>query len=97
MGIKGVSMSPQEIIQACIDASFTQEQISSLSGVPQGTISRILTGTHADPRNSTGDKLRKFYSAHVDEIRAKSAADQIKSTDDLQPPTGGQIDEEGSK
>ena len=71
-------MSPQEIVRACIQANFTQEQIAAESGVPQATISRILTGAHSDPRNSTVEKLREFYLAKVEGNDA--IGDEAKAT-----------------
>ncbi|MBX4004311.1 helix-turn-helix domain-containing protein [Ralstonia pickettii] len=48
--------SPREIVQAAIDAGWTQSKIAAESGVPQATISRILSGEN-DPRFSTVEKL----------------------------------------
>ncbi len=48
--------TPREIVQAAIDAGWTQSKIAAETGVPQATISRILSGEN-DPRFSTVEKL----------------------------------------
>lgn len=50
----------QSHVQRLIDSGFTQVEIEEKTGVPQATVSRILTGKHADPRSSTVEKLRQL-------------------------------------
>lgn len=50
----------RELVQALIDAGYTQTEIEAKTGVKQATISRILSGKHADPRSSTVAKLRQM-------------------------------------
>lgn len=48
--------------------------LAELSGVPQPTINRILTGKHGDPRSSTVRKLaRRFCSAERMKLPKKDA------------------------
>lgn len=63
--------TPREIVQAAIDAGWTQSKIAAESGVPQATISRILSGEHNDPRFSTVEKLRAIK---VKKPRRKAAS-----------------------
>ena len=50
----------KQIIEALLEAGETQSSIETGSGVSQATISRILTGTAADPRSSTTAKLAAY-------------------------------------
>lgn len=52
--------SLKQLLQRLIDEGETQASISKSSGVPQPTISRILTGSHEDPRTSTANKILDF-------------------------------------
>lgn len=45
-------------VQRLIDSGYTQVEIEEKTGVPQATVSRILSG--ADPRYSTVEKLLKL-------------------------------------
>ncbi|WP_345894424.1 helix-turn-helix transcriptional regulator [Serratia marcescens] len=53
-------MTPQEMVAALVKAGYTQAQIAHETGVTQSSISRLLTGTHADPRISTVRALQRF-------------------------------------
>lgn len=47
-----------DLLRSLLDSGETQTSIEAGSGVPQATISRILSG--ADPRSSTVDKLAAY-------------------------------------
>ncbi len=49
--------TPQEVTQYLIKLGYTQARISAESGIPQGTVSRIASGKHREPRLSTFQKL----------------------------------------
>ncbi|MGL6191241.1 MAG: helix-turn-helix transcriptional regulator [Serratia nevei] len=51
------------MVRALIARGYTQIQIAEATGVTQSSISRLLTGTHADPRISTVRALEKFVSS----------------------------------
>lgn len=61
---------PQEIVKNLIAAGYTQAQLERLTGVSQSSISRILTGTHTDPRHSTVRSLESFYREHLSSGKA---------------------------
>ena len=63
--------TPQQMIRSLVDANFTQQKICTETGIPQPTLSRILSGKHSDPRTSTSEKLRTLYE--------RSITDQIKA------------------
>lgn len=50
----------KEHLERCIAAGATQTEIEAKTGVSQATISRILSGEHADPRSSTTVKIKSF-------------------------------------
>lgn len=67
----------KQIIEALLEAGETQSSIESGSGVSQATISRILSGTAADPRSSTTAKLAAYAeraSRLRGRVKRKSAA-----------------------
>ncbi|CAJ0805131.1 hypothetical protein LMG18090_04739 [Ralstonia mannitolilytica] len=49
--------TPRQRLQAAIESGMTQSEIAAETGVPQATISRILSGEHSDPRYSTAQKV----------------------------------------
>lgn len=49
--------TPRQRLQAAVDSGMTQSEIAAETGVPQATISRILSGEHTDPRYSTAQKV----------------------------------------
>lgn len=56
----------QEIIKALIEAGFSQNVIALGAGVRQPTISRILSGTHKDPKSSVLMGLQRFATANLE-------------------------------
>jgi predicted transcriptional regulator len=56
--------TPQQIVQALLDAGETQLSIERATGISQATVSRIAAGIAKDPRSSTVNKL-KTYAAEV--------------------------------
>lgn len=48
---------------------LTANELAGISGVPQPTISRILKGSHADPRTSTLDKLAHALGCTTEHLR----------------------------
>jgi DNA transposition AAA+ family ATPase len=57
--------SLQEMTKALIESGMSQTAISSESGVPQPTISRILDGAGANYDN--GKKIEALYASRVSE------------------------------
>lgn len=51
---------PQEIVKSLVEAGYSQAVIAERAGVTQPTISRILSGDHADPKSSVLSKLNEF-------------------------------------
>ena len=56
-------MNTSEKIAALIAMGWTQSAISRDTGIPQGTISRIVTGQHLDPRASNAYAIDRLYEA----------------------------------
>lgn len=52
--------TPQQIVQALLDAGETQLSIERATGISQATVSRIAAGIAKDPRSSTVNKLEAF-------------------------------------
>lgn len=64
------NLSPQNIVKSLIAAGYTQAQIEVSTGISQSSISRILTGTHTDPRHSTVCALEGFYQKYMNSKKA---------------------------
>lgn len=60
-----MTLEPREIIARLIEAGDTQKDIEAGSGVPQATISRILSGAHSSPRWDTVSKLNAYSSRRL--------------------------------
>lgn len=75
---------PQALVEKIIESGFSQADIAKETGISQPTISRILSGTHKDPRSSVMDLLRSFYARHV-QGTAKPA---VENTSSPHPPAG---------
>jgi transcriptional regulator with XRE-family HTH domain len=75
-------MSAQTIISELVTRGLTQKEIERRSGVHQSTVSAILTGRRG--KRVSYDIVMSLQKL-LDEVRAE----QVKSTDDAQPPTGG--------
>lgn len=52
--------TPQQIVQALLDAGESQLSIERATGISQATVSRIAAGIAKDPRSSTVTKLRAY-------------------------------------
>lgn len=63
----------KEHLERCIAAGATQKEIEAKTGVSQATISRILSGEHADPRSSTSTKIKSFR------VPSKKRAAEVKT------------------
>lgn len=57
--------TPKSLLEQIITAGYSQTYISDKTGISQPTISRILSGAHADPYSSTMTKLQEFAKAHL--------------------------------
>lgn len=62
--------TPQELVKYLINAGCSQAAIANRAGVKQPTISRILSGEHADPKSSVLINLTEF----ANEVRAANVA-----------------------
>lgn len=60
-------MDTSQKINALIASGWTQSAISKETGVSQGTISRIATGTHSDPRASNAYAIDRLYERVMSE------------------------------
>lgn len=56
-------MNTSEKLAALIGMGWTQLAISRETGIPQGTISRIVTGQHLDPRASNAYAIDRLYES----------------------------------
>lgn len=54
--------SPSELVQALVDAGWSQRVIADRLGVRQPTISRILHRKHNDVSNNTVEGLRRLVT-----------------------------------
>ena len=54
-------MNTSEKIAALIKSGWTQSAISTETGVPQGTISRIASGEHKEPRASDAYAIDRLF------------------------------------
>jgi transcriptional regulator with XRE-family HTH domain len=54
-------MNTSEKLAALIEKGWTQSAISEETGVPQGTISRIASGEHKDPRASNAYAIDRLF------------------------------------
>ena len=64
-------MNTSQKINALLESGWTQTEIEAETGVPQGTISRIASGKHTDPRASNAYAIDRLYERVMTE---KSAA-----------------------
>ena len=64
-------LTPQQAARYLIAIGYSQAKISCESGIPQPTISRILTGVHKDPRLSTASRLLALV------LKVKSSQDLL--------------------
>jgi len=53
--------TPQQMLIELSDRGFSQNEIEKETGIPQGTISRIASGEHKNPRF---DNVAAIASAH---------------------------------
>lgn len=63
-------LTPKDVVKALLDAGLTQSQIAEASGVTQSSISRLLTGVHADPRISTVRALENLLRSVCNSTKA---------------------------
>lgn len=62
------------------EQNLTANSLAEKSGVPQPTISRIINGSHGDPRTKTLEKLAAALNLSVHQLRDASDFDFIVST-----------------
>lgn len=60
-------MNTSEKIAALTALGWTQTAISEKTGIPQGTISRIASAEHKDPRASNAYAIDKLYEQVMSE------------------------------
>jgi transcriptional regulator with XRE-family HTH domain len=63
-------MNTSEKLAALIGMGWTQSSISNATGVSQGTISRIASGDHKDPRASSAYAIDRLYDSVKKEVAA---------------------------
>jgi transcriptional regulator with XRE-family HTH domain len=81
-------MEPKDIVLALKHLGMTQVEIASAVGCSQATISDIENGKQKRPTYQMVVRLNDLLAKK----QAESIADGIKSTDDVQVPTGGRSD-----
>ena len=64
------SVTPREIAQKIVSYGLTQSEAAERAGFSQATFSRVLDGTHEDPRSSTTKKLEALL------LELKKASDE---------------------
>lgn len=68
--------TPQQLVKKLIEAGISQATIAARAGVKQPTISRILSGDHADPKSSVLIKLKEFADETAQQAVANPTAGQ---------------------
>lgn len=74
--------TPQELVKELVNAGISQAVIADRAGVKQPTISRILSGSHVDPKSSVLIRLTEF-AEEVRQSQTSLVADadtQVAST-----------------
>ena len=61
------------------NGNFTVKEIAKLSGIPEATIHKVLSGETADPRFDTVVKLVSAMGGSLEELADKKGAKQIES------------------
>ena len=62
-----------------IKGNFTAGEIANLSGIPEATIRKILSGETADPRFDTVAKLISAMGGSLDEVAVKKGKLEIEA------------------
>lgn len=72
--------TPQELVKKLINAGFSQQILADAAGVKQPTISRILSGEHADPKSSVFIRLKRFADENEGRQANSDTATEQKPT-----------------
>lgn len=65
------TLKPDALVRTLLKAGWSQDAIAHEVEATQPTISRILSGRHADPRYSVVEKLRELV-VKLDELTVRS-------------------------
>jgi hypothetical protein len=58
------TLTAHDILKKLSESGESDTEIANATGIPQPTISRIRSGAHADPRESTAIKIRAYWDKH---------------------------------
>lgn len=56
-------MTTADKLRALLADGWTQSAIAAKTNIPQGTISRIATGKHSDPRSSNAYAIDRLFES----------------------------------
>ena len=67
-GLEGDAMTVEEMKQRKKELGYSNEKLSELSGVPLGTVQKVLAGVTRSPRYETLIALERVLKKHTDRI-----------------------------
>lgn len=73
------------LAQLKTENGLTTERLSQLSGVPKGTLNKLLNGETRNPRGDTLKKIAAALNCTADVFYGQMQADHLRNADDLLP------------
>ena len=74
-------MNPEDMKRRKIELGLTNQMLADKSGVPLGTVQKLMSGATKSPRYETIQALEKVLKSGCPEYKGPEKADMVKETD----------------